>query len=200
MKHIGLTGGIASGKTTIANMFRYHHIPVFDADSTVHTLYHQPHVVEKIGALFPQAIKDHTVCRRTLSRLLQSSPSSVADLNALIHPIVRQQERRFKSAHRALGTSLIITDIPLMVESKTWSRYDICLMAKAPLWLRKQRAFTRSPHMTEATWQLITSKQATDAQRRRHMHGTIYTGLSKADIMKQVIHWIYTARNQHYGT
>ncbi len=190
MIHIGLTGGIASGKSTVARLFRYHNVPVFDADATVHELYERADIIALVGNHFPSAIKDYAICRQSLGQLLQASPSSIVKLNALIHPLVRQEEQNFKKTHIALGTDTILTDIPLMVESNACSRYDVRLMTQAPLWLRKKRAFTRSAQMTDEKWQLILSKQVTDAERRKHMDGVIHTGLNKNYTMQQIKHWL----------
>jgi dephospho-CoA kinase len=200
MIHIGLTGGIASGKTTIARLFRYHNIPCFDADMTVHELYKTPEVISRVAAIFPTSIVNHAVCRQTLSSLLRDTPDAIKTLNALIHPLVQQKEREFRAYHFRLSTPIILTDIPLMLETKAMHRYDVRLMTYAPLWLRKRRAFARNSTMHEAKWQMILSKQASDAERRKHVHGAINTGLNHAHNMAQVIYWINTLRGETHGT
>ena len=191
MIHIGLTGGIASGKSTVAALFQSYHIPVFDADATVHQLYQQPSVMDIIQQYFPKAVTHQGVDRNILSLILRQTPSSIRTLNHIIHPLVRQKEQAFIQFYRRLNHQIILTDIPLMVENNTCRRYDVKLMAYAPIWLRKQRALKRSSSMTEAKWQLIIDKQATDIERKKQMDGIIYTSLGYDKARKQVKEWVH---------
>ncbi len=78
---VGITGGIASGKTTVARMFADAGVPVFDADAAVHALYADPPA--EIIAAFPAAVVDGKIDRRRLAALIGADPARLDELEAL---------------------------------------------------------------------------------------------------------------------
>ena len=95
---LGLTGSIGTGKSTTAAMFRTFGVPVHDADATVHDLYRRE-AVAPVAARFPEALKDGVIDRKALSAVLAEAPDRFAELEAIIHPLVRARE----TAEIALG-------------------------------------------------------------------------------------------------
>src|SRR5690242_8825742 len=96
MKIIGLTGGIGMGKSTAAMAFRRARIPVFDADAAVHRL-QQPRgrAVGPIAAVFPGTVRDGVIDRALLRNAVFGDTQALARLEAIIHPLVRKEERAF---------------------------------------------------------------------------------------------------------
>jgi dephospho-CoA kinase len=99
---VGLTGSIGMGKTTTAALFADEGVPVNDADQVVHDLYRSD-AVEPIRAMFPDVIVDGVVDRKKLSENLAKNPAKFADLEAVVHPLVRAREKAFLDEQRALG-------------------------------------------------------------------------------------------------
>ncbi len=182
---IGLTGGIASGKSTVASMFVQCGAALFDTDKTVHHLYHTPNVIAYFTHHYPDAVKEGAICRKTLAAMIHEQPEILQMIEAFIHPLVQQQEQRFRRQEQRFGTRMIIVDIPLLVETDAQNRFDYTVLTHAPLWLRKQRAMRR-PHMNEALWQMIIGKQLPDNVKRKTLDDCIYTGLGYAESMRQV--------------
>ena len=91
---LGLTGSIATGKSTVAGMFAKRNIPIYDADKAVHELYAGEAVVA-MGNLFPDAIVDGKIDRTALSKKVLGQPENLAKLEALIHPMVQQKMHDF---------------------------------------------------------------------------------------------------------
>ena len=99
---VGLTGSIGMGKSTAAARFRAHGIKVFDADAEVHRLYAGP-LAPDIERAFPGSVKDGKVDRTKLSARLVADPQGFKRLEAIVHPRIRDGERRFLQAEHARG-------------------------------------------------------------------------------------------------
>jgi dephospho-CoA kinase len=176
---IGLTGGIGMGKSTAARAFRRLGIPVHDADAAVHRLYARGGAgVRAIAALAPEAITDGAVSREALRRRALSDPAFLARLEAAIHPLVRQEERRFLARCRRTRRPLAVLDIPLLFETGGDRRVDHVVVVSAPAATQRARVLPR-PGMTEARLAAIRARQMPDAEKRRRADTVIRTGLSR---------------------
>src|SRR5262245_45086008 len=91
---LGLTGSIAMGKTVTARLFAEAGVPVHDADATVHRLY-DGEAVPAIEAEFPNTTKGGKVDRAALRQRLTGDAEALRQLEAIVHPLVRQAEVRF---------------------------------------------------------------------------------------------------------
>ena len=119
MRVIGLTGGIASGKTTVSNLFKVSGVPVIDADLVARQ------VVEKgtvgLTALvnqFGEAIlnKDGTLNRTELGKRMFSEESIRREVNDILQPLIRKEITARVKAYKDQGKPLIVLDIPLLFE------------------------------------------------------------------------------------
>jgi dephospho-CoA kinase len=187
MIRVGLTGGIAAGKSTIAKMLHdFFHIPIFDADKAVHQLYHHPDVAKGMELIVPNCVNDDgKVDRKILSKAISANPDLIEEIEDFIHPLVRSKEQNFIQDMVRNGCGIIASEIPLLFESNAQDRYDVVVLAHAPLWLRKKRAMHRY-HMSEQKWRSIISNQTTDEVRLKRADFVIYTGLGKAQTALQV--------------
>lgn len=162
---LGLTGSIGMGKSTTADFFRAEGVPVNDADAVVHDLY-AGEAVAPVGAAFPGSIRDGQVDRAELSRQLAGNPAKFKELEAIIHPLVRQREREFLARHRAAGTPVVVLDIPLLYETGGESRVDAVVVVSAAADIQRQRVLAR-PGMTPEKFEMILARQVPDAEKRR---------------------------------
>lgn len=193
MIRIGLTGSIGMGKSTTAALFAEQGIPVNDADRVVHDLY-RGEAVAAIEAAFPGTIKDGVVDRAELARQLAQNPARFKELEAIIHPLVRQREYEFINAQKAAGRDIVLLDIPLLFETGAESRVDVIVVVSCDADLQRQRVLAR-PGMTEEKFELILSRQTTDAEKRRRAHFVIDTGHSVEDARQQVSGILNTIRS-----
>lgn len=161
---IGLTGSIGMGKTTTAAMFEKHGVPTISADDIVHKLY-ENEAVPLIERLLPGATKNGVVDRLALSAELMKDPSAFKKLNALIHPLVRQKQDEFISAHKSKEIQLVLLDIPLLFETSAEARVDTVIVVTCDAAIQKKRVLAR-PNMSVEKFELIVSKQMPDAQKR----------------------------------
>lgn len=187
MKIIGLTGGIAAGKSTVSAMVRRMGIPVHDADAVVHRLLGKKGAaVAAVAQVFPNVVSsDGSIDRATLGRRVFADPAALKTLESILHPLTRQAERRFLQKHRRLKTSLVVLDIPLLLETKGQNRCDAVMVVTCPLFLQRQRAFRRCG-MTEDKLRGILARQATMLQRRKIATWLIPSGLGKAVTLRAV--------------
>ena len=159
---VGLTGGLASGKSTVAGRLRANGIPVLDADLIVHDLYREGGagaraVAEAFGPEFLAV--DGSVDRPKLSAHVFHDPPSLARLNALIHPLVHAAQAKWFGDLEAKGEALGVVEATLLVETGGRERFDVLVTVSAPADVRLARAvviglyrgeFRRSP--IECRW------------------------------------------------
>jgi len=171
---VGLTGSIGMGKTTTAALFADEGVPVNDADQVVHDLYRSD-AVEPIRAMFPDVIVDGVVDRKKLSENLAKNPAKFADLEAVVHPLVRAREKAFLDEQRALGKKVVVLDIPLLFETGADRRVDKIVVVSCEPDVQRQRVLSR-PGMTPEKFELILSRQTPDAEKRARADYVIDTG------------------------
>jgi dephospho-CoA kinase len=169
---IGLTGGIGMGKSTTAAMFAAEGAAVWDADAAVHRLYAPGGAaVAPVAALCPEALRDGAIDRAVLSNWLKADPDRLHALEAVVHPLVREDRRHFLSTTPA---DIAVLDVPLLFETGSERDMDLTVTVSAPADVQRARVLAR-PGMTAEKLALILSRQMPDAQRRRRADITIDT-------------------------
>ncbi|MGF6160285.1 dephospho-CoA kinase [Ensifer sp. KUDG1] len=162
---LGLTGSIAMGKSTTAQMFRDFGVPVNDADEVVHQLY-SGEAVAPVEAAFPGSTRDGKVDRAELSRQLMQAPERLRELEAIVHPLVRGREQEFLAENRAANAPFVVLDIPLLFETGAEKRVDRVVVVTCSAELQRQRALKR-PGMTEEKLAMILARQVPDSEKRK---------------------------------
>lgn len=179
MKIIGLTGGIGMGKSTAAAFFRRARIPVFDADACVHALQAPGgRAVAPIGAAFPGAVADRTLDRAALRSAVLGQPDALRRLERIVHPLVRDEERRFVQRARRARRMAAVMDIPLLLEIDGIRRIDLVLAVSAPRAVQIHRVGLRR-RMDRAQILAVIARQMADAEKRRRSDVVVTTGLSR---------------------
>ena len=179
MKIVGLTGSIGMGKSTAANTFRRLQVPVFDADAAVHALQSRGgRAVAPIGAAFPGTVRDGRVDREALRHAVLGKDEALTRLERIVHPLVRDAERRFLGAARRRAEPLVVLDIPLLYETGGEWRCDLVVVVSAPAAVQRIRVLRR-PGMTEARLAAIRARQMPDREKRRRADRVVETGLSR---------------------
>ncbi len=186
MRIIGLTGGMGMGKSTAANAFRRAHIPVFDADATVHDLQAPGGAaLPAIAAQFPGSVTDGVLNRDVLRRAVLAQPEALRVLERIIHPLVRRAERRFLARARTARAPAAVLDIPLLFETGGADRMDQIIVVSAPQAVQIARV-QRRRKMDRAQIAAILARQMPDAEKRRRADIVIHTGLSRHHALRQV--------------
>jgi shikimate dehydrogenase len=194
LKVIGLTGGIASGKSEVAKIIAAEAIPVLDADKAVHELYEDGTAAARLKVHFPEACSGKKVDRAVLSTIISGDPEKLALLERLVHPLVRERELAFLDACKARGEKLAVLEIPLLVEAGRARDCDQVIAVEAPTHLRRTRALER-PGMTEEKLMRIMGRQVTDLDRRKKATHVIENSGSKLALQAQALHLIRKLRD-----
>jgi dephospho-CoA kinase len=181
---LGLTGSIGMGKSATADLFRELGVPVHDADASVHALY-RGRAAPLIERAFPGTVTDGVVDRRKLGALVLGDPEKMKRLEAIVHPLVREEEETFLSS---VTTTIAVLDIPLLFETSGEKRCDAVLVVTAPQDVQRQRVMAR-PGMTDETFRAILAKQMPDADKRARAHFLVDTsrGFDSARVQVQSI-------------
>ena len=164
MMRVGLTGSIGMGKSTTATMFAEAGIPVHDADATVHRLY-SGKAAPLVEAAFPGSVTAGVVNREALGKAVLGNPQAMKQLEAIIHPLVRQEELAFIAKAEAAGAPFVILDIPLLFETGGDARVDKIVVVTAPAEVQRKRVLSR-PGMTEEKFLSILARQMPDDEKR----------------------------------
>lgn len=164
--HIGLTGGIASGKSTVAAELASLGAIVVDADALSRVVVEPgSEGLDRVReALGPSAIApDGTLDRAAVGKLVFADPEARALLNGIVHPLVRAEGRRLVT--EAGPDAVVVQDVPLLVETGQAGAYDLVLVVEADPAERVSR-MVRDRGMTEDDAHARIAAQATDEQRR----------------------------------
>ena len=182
---LGLTGSIGMGKSATAQMFSARGVPVHDADAAVHALYGPGGAAAAaIGRAFPGTLApDGSVDRGALRAVVLGHPERLAQLEALVHPLVQEAARAFLLRHA--HAALVLLDIPLLYETGGDRRCDAVLVVTAPPEVQRARVLAR-PGMTEAAFAAIRAKQMPDAEKRARADFVIDTSLGFAHAEAEV--------------
>ncbi len=162
---LGLTGSAAMGKSTTARMFAEENVPVFDADAVVHRLY-AGEAVPLIEQEFPGTTAAGKIDREKLAAQVYGNPASLAKLEALIHPLVREARAKFLCEAGKISSDIVVFDIPLLFETGAEKEVDAVIVVTAPAELQRQRIFER-PGMTEEKFAAILKRQMPDSEKRQ---------------------------------
>jgi dephospho-CoA kinase len=177
---LGLTGSIGMGKSTAAKMLREMGVPVYDADAAVHRLQAPGGIaLPPIETAFPGVVKNGVLDRQALGARVFGNKEALRRLEAIVHPLVAREQRRFIRRAAMNRAPLVVLDIPLLFEGLGERRVDGVLVVSAPAFLQRQRVMARSG-MTAEKFAGILKQQVPDSQKRRRATVVIPTGLGLA--------------------
>lgn len=162
-KIIGLTGGIGSGKTLVASYIQSLGFPVYIADNEANKIMTDQNVVQQIGIAFGnEVLKNNSVNREKLSKIVFNSPDKLQNLNAIIHPLVKKHFDNWLNNHNDFP--LVFKEAAILFESGSYKYCDKIITVIAPLETRIQRVLERDKTSKDSILQRIKN-QWTDEQK-----------------------------------
>lgn len=185
MLKVGLTGGLASGKSTVAARLREHGLPVLDADLVVRELYAPGGAgAAAISATYGPDVLDATgaVNRPALAARVFGDPDAVARLNALIHPLVHQAQAAWFQELEAHGKGIGVVEATLLIESGGRSRFDVLVTVSAPASVRLERAVSRGGNRDDLAKRIAA--QMPDEAREKVADIVLRSTGSKDDLLR----------------
>ncbi|MEI7974160.1 MAG: dephospho-CoA kinase [Bdellovibrio sp.] len=167
---IGLTGGIASGKSTVAEILRAQGCPVIDADALARLVVSPGSealalIEKKFGSEFLDS--EGSLNREKMGSLIFSDPQARQQLECIVHPWVQKECQRLKQVYLAQGAVLIFYDVPLLFEKQMQDQFDSVVLVSAREDLQRQRLKLRSNLQENeisnrlAAQMLLSAKEAT---------------------------------------
>jgi len=161
---IGLTGSIGMGKSTTAQMFVDHGLPVWDADAAVARLYAPDGgAAEKLQKVVAGvAVPDGSVNREVLKAWIASDPTALAQIEAIVHPLVARDRESFLNNTDA---RVVVLDVPLLFETGLSDEVDLTVVVTTSPERQRERVLAR-PGMTEAQFSHLLEKQMSDSEKR----------------------------------
>lgn len=162
-KIIGLTGGIGSGKTTIANYFQSFGIPEYIADDEARKIMESSEIIDAIKEAFGNSIFENDILSRgKLAEIVFNNPEKLEQLNAIVHPAVKRHFDQWILNHAA--APFIIYEAAILFESGRYKDCDFVITVTAPIELRIKRVVERDKTTRELVLKRINA-QWTDEQR-----------------------------------
>ena len=187
MKLIGLTGGVGSGKSTVAGILRDLGADIVDADEATHAVYAPgtpgfDAVVREFG---PEYVRDGQIDRARLGRFVFADAEARRRLNAIVHPLVRDwmAERTREAAER--GAEVVIQDVPLLYENGLEHLFSSVVLVYVPEEVQVERLVEGRGLDEERARAMIAAQTPIDEKRRRAHHVIDNSG-SREETRRQV--------------
>jgi len=184
---VGLTGGLASGKSTVAEMLEELGAAVLDADEIVRALYREGGAgAEAARKLFGDAVTgpDGRVDRVRIAALIFSDPAARHALEASIHPLVRSERDRFFADAERRGAPVAVVEASQLLEARTEADYDRVLLVMAPEEERVRRWGEKGGDPEDARRRI--SAQIREEAARERVHDVIWNGGNREDLRRKV--------------
>ena len=163
-KIIGLTGGIGSGKSTVAHYIASKGIPVYIADAAAKEIMEQPDVMAQIKQIFHQNVmtSEGKLDRKVIGQLVFTSPELLKKLNAIVHPLVKTHFIEWLQQHKT--ASFVLKEVAILFESGGNKECVKVILVTAPEAIRIQRTMLRDNTSQEAILNRIQN-QLSDAEK-----------------------------------
>jgi len=167
MKKIGITGGIGSGKSTICEIFKLLGIDVFHADDEARNLQNNDlHIKSQLIQLFGKCIytSEGMLDRKKLAGMIFNDTKALANVNAIVHPAVRQSFLKWAENHN--NDPYVLYEAAILFESGLFSDFDSNILVIADERLRIERVIRRDHTSEELVRQRIKNQMPDDKKIR----------------------------------
>lgn len=182
---IGLTGGIGSGKSTVAALLAERGAQVVDADRIAREVVEPgtPGLAAVVAEFGPGVLTpDGALDRPALAAIVFGDPAARAELDGIVHPLVRARAAELVAA--APPDAVVVQDVPLLVETGQAGSFDLVLVVETDQETRVARLLDRG--LGEADARARIASQATDEQRRAVADVVLHNDGDRADLATQV--------------
>jgi dephospho-CoA kinase len=189
LKKIAVTGGLASGKSTVCRMLEELGAYVVSADLIVHQLLSPDSTVGKqITQQFgSDLVSDGRIDRKKLADIVFSNPDQLRALEKILHPAVFEEiEKKYREVKDQNQYALFVAEIPLLYEANAEHNYDAVLTVIAPLQQCQQRFIEQGNH-TEQEFKLRMGRQISPLEKAKKAHYIIENNSTISELKNQVI-------------
>ena len=168
MKVVGLTGGIGSGKSTVARIFQTLGIPVYNSDQRAKDLYSESSVLKSamISNFGPDIYQEGKINRPKLAQIIFSDRAKLEVVNSLVHPLLEKDFLNWKSMQ---NSAYVVREAAILVESGGYKNCDYVVVVTAPVDIRVSRVVQRDRSTREDVLQRMKS-QLPEEEISKHAH------------------------------
>ena len=172
MKLVGLTGGVGSGKSTVAAMLRELGAEVVDADEATHAVYEpgSPGYDAVVREFGPDFVRDGGIDRSRLGGLVFRDADARRRLNAIVHPLVREWMAERTAAAVEQGADVVVQDVPLLFENSLEKLFSSVVLVYVPEELQVERLVAGRGFTPERARAVIAAQMPIEAKRGLAQH------------------------------
>ena len=181
MKKIGITGSLASGKTTASKILALKKGPLFIADQIVKKIYKTTSFKNLIKNKFN--IKNNINLKKEIKRKVLKNKSNIKKLEKIIHPLVRAEMRIFIKRNR--NKRFLFFEIPLLIENRLTKNFDITFFIKANKTIRLKRFLRKGGNKN--LFEILNKKQFSDAKKMKFCDYTVVNEKNKKFLKKKLL-------------
>ena len=180
MIKIGITGSLASGKSTVAKLMSRNKYPIFSADKTVKALYKKRIFITKAKKKFN--FKNTKNLKKKVINLIKKDKKILKELELIIHPLVRKEMRAFMRPKKNI--KIKIFEIPLLIESKLTKYFDIIIFVGAKKNIRLKRYVAAGGDKKIFT--ILEKRQNKPSKKMKISDHVIYNNQSMKNLKKRI--------------
>jgi dephospho-CoA kinase len=179
MIKIGITGSLASGKSTVAKIISRKY-PLFSADTAVKDLYKEKKFIFKIKKIFN--IKNKNI-KNEIKKIIQTDSSKLRKLELIVHPLVRKKMKTFTTRNKKNKT--LVYEIPLLIESSLMRNFDTIWFVCAKKKIRLKRYIQKRKGL-KSIFFILDKRQMSVKKKIKHSNKVIYNNGSLKKLKKDV--------------
>lgn len=183
LRRVGLTGGIAAGKSVAAARLRELGVAVVDHDVLAREVVGPGSAgVAALEAAFPGTVRDGRLDRGALGAIVFADPAARTRLNELVHPLVHDAAVAAELAHVRDGARTVVHDVPLLVETGQGGHFSLVVVVDAPAELRVRRLVEGRGLSEDEAWQRLAAQA--DDDTRLAVAGVVLDGSGSAAALR----------------
>lgn len=182
---IGVTGGIAMGKTFICNLFKAKNIKVYSADDSIKTIYNYPKTLIFLDSLKLDLVKDNKLNKQKIKELLVKDIISFNKITDYLYKEEEKLRNNFIEENKHKNTKIIVLEIPLLFENNLQNNFNYIILANTPKKIQIQR-INQTKDLDKREIKVILSKQILNKYKKKHSSYIVNTNQDFKNVEKKI--------------
>jgi dephospho-CoA kinase len=182
---IGVTGGIAMGKTFICNLFKAKNIKVYSADDSIKTIYNYPKTLIFLDSLKLDLVKDNKLNKQKIKELLVKDIISFNKITDYLYKEEEKLRNNFIEENKHKNTKIIVLEIPLLFENNLQNNFNYIILANTPKKIQIQR-INQTKDLNKREIKVILSKQILNKYKKKHSSYIVNTNQDFKNVEKKI--------------
>jgi dephospho-CoA kinase len=182
---IGVTGGIAMGKTFICNLFKAKNIKVYSADDSIKTIYNYPKTLIFLDSLKLDLVKNNKLNKQKIKELLVKDIISFNKITDFLYKEEEKLRNNFIEENKHKNTKIIVLEIPLLFENNLQNNFNYIILANTPKKIQIQR-INQTKDLDKREIKVILSKQILNKYKKKHSSYIVNTNQDFKNVEKKI--------------